>query len=82
MVGGSIPSAPAKFKFMKNPFRSTRIFFGEMVGELQKAAWPTRSELRDSTIVVLVAAVILGLFTSISDFSLYQFVDLFTKLVS
>jgi preprotein translocase subunit SecE len=67
---------------MKNPFRSTRIFFGEMVGELQKAAWPTRSELRDSTIVVLVAAVILGVFTSISDFSLYQFVDLFTKLVS
>ncbi|MBK8857706.1 MAG: preprotein translocase subunit SecE [Opitutaceae bacterium] len=53
---------------MKNPFRSTRIFFGEMVGELQKAAWPTRSELRDSTIVVLVAAVILGVFTSISDF--------------
>jgi preprotein translocase subunit SecE len=82
LVGGSIPSAPAKFKFMKNPFRSTRIFFGEMVGELQKAAWPTRSELRDSTIVVLVAAVILGVFTSISDFSLYQFVDLFTKLVS
>jgi len=67
---------------MKNPFRSTRIFFGEMVGELQKAAWPTRTELRDSTIVVLVAAVILGVFTSISDFSLYQFVDLFTKLVS
>ena len=82
MVGGSIPSAPAKIKFMKNPFRSTRIFFGEMVGELQKATWPTKSELRDSTIVVLVAAVILGVFTSISDFSLYQFVDLFTKLVS
>ena len=82
MVGGSIPSAPAKFKFMKNPFRSTRIFFGEMVGELQKAAWPTRSELRDSTIVVLVAAVILGVFTSISDFSLISFVDLFTSLVS
>jgi len=67
---------------MKNPFRSTRIFFGEMVGELQKAAWPTRSELRDSTIVVLVAAVILGVFTSISDFSLISFVDLFTNLVS
>lgn len=82
MVGGSIPSAPAKFKFMKNPFRSTRIFFGEMVGELQKATWPTKTELRDSTIVVVVAAAILGLFTSISDFSLISFVDLFTKLVS
>jgi len=67
---------------MKNPFRSIRIFFGEMIGELGKATWPTKTELRDSTIVVLVAAVILGVFTSISDFSLIQFVDLFTKLVS
>jgi preprotein translocase subunit SecE len=67
---------------MKNPFRITRIFLGEMVGELQKATWPTKSELRDSTIVVVVAAVILGLFTSISDFSLTQVVILFTDLVS
>jgi preprotein translocase subunit SecE len=67
---------------MKNPFRSTRIFVGEMVGELQKATWPTRTELRDSTVVVIVASLLLGLFTSISDFSLYQVVDLFTKMVS
>jgi preprotein translocase subunit SecE len=67
---------------MKNPFRSIRIFFGEMVDELKKATWPTRSELRDSTIVVIVAVVILGVFTSISDFALYQVVDLFTSWVS
>jgi len=67
---------------MKNPFRSTRIFLGEMVGELQKATWPTKTELRDSTIVVIVAAFILGIFTSISDFSLTQVVILFTDLVS
>ncbi len=67
---------------MKNPFRSTRIFLGEMVGELQKATWPTKAELRDSTVVVIVAALILGLFTSISDFSLTQVVVLFTDLVS
>ena len=67
---------------MKNPFRSTRIFFGEMVGELQKATWPTKAELRDSTVVVVVAAMILGLFTSISDFSLTQVVLLFTDWVS
>jgi preprotein translocase subunit SecE len=66
---------------MKNPFRSTRIFFGEMAGELQKASWPTRAELRDSTIVVIAAAVILGVFTSISDFSLIQVVDLFTSWI-
>jgi len=67
---------------MKNPFRATRIFVGEMIAELQKAAWPTRQELWDSTVVVIVACLLLGLFTSITDFSLYQFVDLFTKLVS
>jgi len=67
---------------MKNPFRSTRIFFGEMLDELKKASWPTRKELFDSTVVVIVAAVILGVFTSISDFSLYQVVDLFTSWVS
>ncbi len=67
---------------MKNPFRSTRIFFGEMIGELQKATWPTRSELRDSTIVVIIAAALLGLFTSISDFALYQVVDWITSWVS
>ena len=67
---------------MKNPFSSVRIFVGEMVDELKKATWPTRAELRDSTIVVIVAAVLLGLFTSISDFALYQVVDLFTSWVS
>ncbi len=67
---------------MKNPFSSARIFVTEMVGELQKATWPTRSELRDSTVVVIVAAAILGLFTAISDFSLVQVVSLFTDMVS
>jgi preprotein translocase subunit SecE len=67
---------------MKNPFRSVRIFTGEMVGELKKATWPTRTELRDSTLVVIVAVIILGIFTSIADFSLYQVVTLFTSWVS
>jgi preprotein translocase subunit SecE len=67
---------------MKNPFRSTRIFLGEMVGELQKATWPTKAELRDSTFVVVLASLLLGVFTSISDFSLYQVVSLFTDWVS
>jgi len=66
---------------MKNPFPVVRIFVGEMVGELQKASWPTRQELRDSTVVVIVASALLGLFTSISDFALNNVVLLFTDLV-
>jgi preprotein translocase subunit SecE len=66
---------------MKNPFSSIRIFTGEMVGELKKASWPTKTELRDSTVVVIAASLLLGLFTSISDFALYQVIDLCTHLV-
>ncbi|HNW40879.1 MAG TPA: preprotein translocase subunit SecE [Opitutaceae bacterium] len=66
---------------MKNPFSSIRIFTGEMVGELKKASWPTKTELRDSTVVVIAASLLLGLFTSISDFALYQVIDLCTQLV-
>ena len=66
---------------MKNPFSSIRIFTGEMVGELKKASWPTKTELRDSTVVVIAASLHLGLFTSISDFALYQVIDLCTHLV-
>ena len=67
---------------MKNPFSSVRVFSIETKDELLKCAWPTRSELRDSTIVVIVAIAILGVFTMISDFSLLEIVTLFTEWVS
>ena len=67
---------------MNNPFRSVRVFARETWDELLKCTWPTWTELRDSTIVVVVAEAILGLFTSISDFSLNQVVFLFTDWVS
>ncbi len=66
---------------MANPFRKIRIFFGETVGELQKATWPTRKELRDSTLVILVAIVILGIFITLADFSVYNWITFFTQLV-
>ena len=67
---------------MKNPFRSIRIFSGETILELKKATWPTWTELKDSTIVVIIAVAILGVFISIADFSLFQVVSLFTDLVT
>jgi len=67
---------------MKNPFRSVRLFYSETMTELRKATWPTRSELKDSTIVVIIAIALVGAFISLADFSLYQVITLLTSLVT
>jgi len=67
---------------MANPFSSVRLFTVELIGELKKASWPTTVELKDSTIVVIVACVLLGLFTSISDFALFNVIDVVTEWIS
>ena len=66
---------------MKNPFSSIRLFYKETLTELKKASWPTKTELRDSTIVVLIAMVILGSFIALTDFSLMNGVELLTTWV-
>ena len=66
---------------MKNPFTSIRLFYKETLTELKKASWPTKTELRDSTFVVLIATAILGSFIALTDFSLMNGVELLTSLV-
>lgn len=66
---------------MANPFRKTRFFFMEMVQELKKAVWPTKTELRDSTIVVIVATLLLGAYVALADVSVYNWVMFLTNLV-
>ena len=64
-----------------NPFAKIRLFYRETVAELGKTAWPKRKELRDMTIVVIIAVALIGLFVALSDFALYNVVDLFTDIV-
>jgi len=66
---------------MANPFRKTRIFLGETSQELKKTIWPTKRELRDSTVVVFVATLLLGGFIALADFSVYNWVQFFTQLI-
>ena len=66
---------------MKNPFASIRLFYKEMITELKKASWPTKAELRDSTIIVLIATAMLGSYISLIDFSLMNGVELLTSWV-
>ncbi len=66
---------------MANPFRKARLFLGETSQELKKAVWPTKTELRDSTVVVFIATLLLGAFISLADFSVYNWVQLLTNFV-
>lgn len=49
-----------------------------MVQELRKSSWPTTSELQYSTLIVIIAMVVLSIYISIVDFSLHQVVHLFS----
>jgi preprotein translocase subunit SecE len=67
----------------------TRNFFNEVKVELQKASWPwdpkergfrKYKELTDSTLVVIIAMVLLGGYVALFDFVLVNAVHYFTKL--
>ena len=51
-------------------------FINEVGLELKKSAWPTRSELQESTLVVIVSVVILGAFVGLSDLILMRVLHL------
>jgi preprotein translocase subunit SecE len=44
-----------------------RGFFGEVGVELRRCAWPSRSELVESTIVVIISVILLAAFVGLSD---------------
>ena len=50
-----------------------REFLKDVRVESSKVSWPTRAELRDSTIVVIVAVLLVSFFVGVVDFIL-QFV--------
>jgi len=51
-------------------------FFNEVGTELKKSTWPTRPELLQSTVVVIVSVVALGFFVGLSDFILMHVLKL------
>jgi preprotein translocase subunit SecE len=67
----------------------TKTFLNEVKVELQKATWPWDpkekgfrkfKELTDSTLVVIIAMLLLGGYVALFDFVLVNVVHYFTKL--
>jgi preprotein translocase subunit SecE len=50
-------------------------FFSEAKAELKKVSWPTRKEIIDSTIVVIVSVIIMAVFIGSVDFVLARMVQ-------
>src|SRR5206468_11880805 len=70
-------------------FTKVKNFFSEVKVELQKASWPWEpkekgirryKELTDSTMVVIIAMLLLGGYVALFDFVLVNFVHFFTRL--
>jgi preprotein translocase subunit SecE len=57
-----------------------RNFFSEVVVELKKSSWPTRRDLVDSTIIVVITMVLLGLFVALADVVLSRIVGWLTRV--
>lgn len=64
-----------------NSIRRARQFFSETSQELRKSVWPTGKELRDSTIVILIASILLGAYIALADFAVYSWIELITVVI-
>jgi preprotein translocase subunit SecE len=64
---------------MTNPFLKVQEFVVEVWAELKKSSWPTRKELIDSTIVVIVTILVLGIFVALADLVFLRIVALLTR---
>jgi preprotein translocase subunit SecE len=52
-----------------------RTYVGETREELKKCTWPSRDELKGSTVVVVISTLLLGAFTVVLDFVIAWFVQ-------
>ena len=62
-VVGSSPSAPAKKRFMKNPFK----FIQEVKQETFRVTWPTKKDTMMGALMVFALASIAAIFFLILD---------------
>ena len=67
----------------KSAVNKIQVFIVKLVGfinevglELKKSAWPTRAELQESTLVVIMSVIVLGAFVGLSDLILMRVLHL------
>ncbi len=56
--------------------RKVKFFFGEVRNELLKSTWPTRNELVESTVVVILSVILFAVFVMVCDQVLRSIISL------
>jgi len=60
-------------------FNSINNFIKEAIAELKKVIWPTRKDLKNSTVVVIFTIIIASIFIGIVDIFFTKSLTLFMK---
>jgi preprotein translocase subunit SecE len=60
---------------IKDTWVGIKTFFVEVNSETKKVTWPTFKEVRDTTIVVIIAVIIFGFFLYLVDLALGRIVQ-------
>jgi preprotein translocase subunit SecE len=61
-------------------FAKIRVFFEETAEELKKCSWPSRAQLLESTMLVIVALIALSIFVTVVDQVLLYAINLVTTV--
>jgi len=64
---------------LKDTWTRIKTFFIEVNAEARKVTWPTFKEVRDTTIVVIIAVFVFGIFLYVVDLALTQLLDLLLR---
>lgn len=64
---------------LKNFFNKIGNFIKEAMAELKKVIWPTKKELKNSTVVVITTIVIASIFIGLVDIFFTKVLTLFMK---
>ncbi|MCA9372891.1 preprotein translocase subunit SecE [Candidatus Woesebacteria bacterium] len=49
-------------------------YFREVMQELKKVSWPSRSQTQEKTIVVILSSLVIGLYLGLADYIFQQIV--------
>ncbi len=64
---------------LKNIFNKINSFIKEARAELKKVIWPTKKDLKNSTVVVITTIIIASIFIGLVDVFFTQALTLFMK---